>query len=50
MGRKVKVGVIRPENVKVRRKPAPPPRRHKSIKDYDRQRVKEDTRKELGDE
>ncbi len=50
MGRKVKVGVIRPEDVKVRRKPAPPSQRHKSMKDYDRNRLKEETRKERSDE
>lgn len=50
MGRKVKVGVIRPEDVKVRRKPVPPPRKHKSIRDYDRQRVKRNIQKELDSE
>ncbi len=50
MGRKVKVGVIRPEDVKVRRKLAPPSRRHKSPREYDRARMKEETRKEQDDE
>ncbi len=50
MGKKEKVGVIRPEDIKVRRRKAPPVQRHKSPRDYDRKRLKEDIRKEIDNE
>jgi len=46
----IKVGVIRPGDVKVRKKSPPPTQVQKSPKDYDRKRVKEETRKELDNE
>jgi len=46
----IKVGVIRPADVKVRKKRPPPTQVQKSPKDYDRHRIKEETRKEAEDE
>jgi len=46
----VKVGTIRPADVKVRKKSPPPTQVQKSSKDYDRKRMKEETRKEVNDE
>jgi len=46
----IKVGTIRPGDVKVRKKSPPPTQVQKSPKDYDRKRIKEETRKELNDE
>jgi len=48
--KKVHVGTIRPGDVKVRKKSAPPTRVQKSGKDYDRKRLKEELRKEAEDE
>jgi len=48
--KKVHVGTIRPADVKARKKSAPPTRIQKSLKDYDRKHVKEQTRKEVEDE
>ncbi|MCF6208565.1 MAG: hypothetical protein L3J61_04170 [Ghiorsea sp.] len=45
-----KIGVIHPEDIKVRKKNPPPTQVQKSPKDYDRKRMKEDTRKEVNDE
>jgi len=45
-----KVGVIRPADIKVRKKNPPPTQIQKSPKDYDRKRLKEETRKEINDE
>jgi len=46
----IKVGVIRPDDVKVRKKNPPPTQVQKSPKDYDRKRLKQETRKEISDE
>jgi len=46
----IKVGVIRPGDVKVRKKNPPPTQVQKSPKDYDRKRLKQETRKEISDE
>jgi len=46
----IKVGRIRPGDVKVRKKPPPPTRVQKSIRDYDRKRDGEYIRRELEDE
>ncbi|MDQ6958217.1 MAG: hypothetical protein Q9M24_03795 [Mariprofundaceae bacterium] len=46
----IKVGSIRPGEVKVRKKTPPPTQVQKSPKDYDRQRMKQKTRKEINDE
>jgi len=46
----IKVGVIRPSDVKVRKKSPPPTQVQKSPKDYDRKRLKEETRKEISGE
>ena len=45
-----KVGVIHPKDIKVRKKSPPPTQVQKSPKDYDRKRMKEETRKEVDDE
>jgi len=45
-----KIGVIDPQTIKVRKKNPPPTQVQKSPKDYDRKRVKEDTRKAVDDE
>jgi len=45
-----KVGVIHPEDIKVRKKSPPPTQVQKSPKDYDRKRMKEETRKTVDDE
>jgi len=44
------IGVIRPEDIKVRKKSPPPTQVQKSPKDYDRKRMKEETRKKIDDE
>jgi len=46
----IKVGVIRPGDVKVRKKCPPPTQVQRSPKDYDRKRMKEEIRKEMNDE
>jgi len=46
----IKVGVIHPAEVKVRKKRPPPTQVQKSPKDYDRHRIKEEVRKEVADE
>jgi hypothetical protein len=46
----IRVGTIRPGDVKVRKKSPPPTQIQKSPKDYDRKRLKEETRKEISDE
>jgi len=43
-------GVIKPSDVKVRKKFAPPERRHKSARDYDRKKLKEQDLRETADE
>lgn len=45
-----KIGIIHPEDIKVRRKLPPPTQVQKSPKDYDRKRMKKETRKEIDDE
>jgi len=50
MAKKIKIGVIRPEDIKVRKKSPPPTQVQKSPKDYDRKQMKKDTRKEVSDE
>jgi len=45
-----KIAVIHLEDIKVRKKSPPPTQVQKSPKDYDRKRMKEDTRKEVNDE
>jgi len=45
-----RIGSIKPSDIKVRKKPTPPTQVQKSIKDYDRKRLKEQTRKEVEDE
>ncbi|MFQ5345438.1 MAG: hypothetical protein ACE5DZ_05700 [Mariprofundus sp.] len=39
------VGTIKPEDIKVRKKGAPPTQVQKSSKDYNRKRLKQNTRK-----
>jgi len=46
----IRVGTIKPEDLKVRKKLAPPTQIQKSPKEYDRKRIKEETRKEMNDE
>jgi len=46
----VKVGVIRPGDLKVRKKNPPPTQVQKSPREYDRSRIKEEARKEAEDE
>jgi len=46
----IKVGTIKPADVKVRKKNPPAIQVQKSPKDYDRKRLKEETRKELNNE
>jgi len=46
----VRIGTIRPEDVKARKKSAPPTRIQKSTREYDRKHLKEEIRKELEDE
>ena len=46
----ISVGTIKPDDVKVRKKCPPPTQVQKSPKDYDRKRLKEETRKEINDE
>ena len=46
----VKVGVIHPGEVKVRKRNPPPSQVQKSAKDYDRKRLKRKIRKEIDDE
>ncbi len=46
----IKAGTIRPGDIKVRKKSSPPTQVQKSPKDYDRKRMKEETRKEISDE
>ncbi|MDQ7012052.1 MAG: hypothetical protein Q9M29_09545 [Mariprofundaceae bacterium] len=48
--KKIHVGTIRPGEVKVRRRSAPPTQVQKSVRDYDRKRLKEELRKEVEDE
>jgi len=47
---KVRVGTIKPEDIKARRKPVPPVQPHKSPKDYDRKKQKQQDREGLTDE
>jgi len=46
----IKVGTIQPGDVKARKKSPPPTQVQKSPKDYDRKRMKKDTRKEINNE
>jgi len=46
----IHVGTIKKSDLKVRKKLAPPTQIQKSPKDYDRKRIKEETRKEMNDE
>jgi len=46
----VRVGTIRPGDLKVRKKSPPPTQVQKSPKNYDRKKLKQETRKELNDE
>jgi len=46
----INVGTIHPDEVKVRKKSPPPTQVQKSPKDYDRKRMKEETRKEINNE
>ncbi|MDX8389961.1 MAG: hypothetical protein R8M38_05665 [Mariprofundaceae bacterium] len=48
--KKVHIGTIKDSGLKVRKQNAPPTQVQKSPKDYDRKRVKEETRKEISDE
>jgi len=45
-----RIGRIKPSDIKVRKKLAPPTQVQKSPKEYDRKRLKEQTRKEVDDE
>jgi len=47
---KAHIGTIKLSDLKVRKKNAPPSQVQKSPKDYDRKRLKQNTRKEIGDE
>jgi len=38
--KKEHIGTIRPSDIKLRKKLAPPGRRHKSARDYDRKKLK----------
>jgi len=46
----VKVGTIKQSDIKVRKKKPPPTQVQKSPKDYDRKRLKQNTRKEIEDD
>jgi len=46
----VKIGTIRPDDIKVRKKLPPATQVQKSPKDYDRQRMKAELRKEMNSE
>jgi len=46
----IRVGTIKPGDVKVRKKSTPPTQVQKSPKDYDRKRLKKETHKEVNDE
>ena len=46
----INIGTIKTADVKVRKKNPPPTQIQKSPKDYDRKRLKEETRKEINDE
>jgi len=46
----IQVGTIKQSDIKVRKKNPPPTQVQKSPKDYDRKRMKEETRKEINDE
>jgi len=48
--KRVNIGTIKPSDVKARKKSPPPTQVQKSPKDYDRKRLKEETRKEINDE
>ncbi len=48
--KRVNIGTIKSGDMKVRRKSPPPTQVQKSPKDYDRKRMKEETRKEVNDE
>ena len=39
--KRIHVGTIKSSDLKVRKKPAPPAQPHKSPKDYDRQRIRQ---------
>jgi len=45
-----RIGSIKPSDTKVRKKPVPPTQVQKSLKEYDRKRLKEQVRKEVDDE
>jgi len=47
--KRVNIGTIKPNDVKVRKKSLPPTQVQKSPKDYDRKRMKEEARKEVDD-
>jgi len=46
----IPVGTIKPEDIKVRKKPVPPARVHKSPKDYDRKVLRKQNRQEQEEE
>jgi len=48
--KRTKIGTIHPGDVKVRKKIPPPTQVQKSPKDYDRKRLKEQSRKEVSNE
>jgi len=45
-----RIGSIKPSDIRVRKKNAPPTQVQKSLKEYDRRRLKEQVRKEVEDE
>jgi hypothetical protein len=47
---KIRVGTIKESDLKVRKQNAPPTQVQKSPKDYDRKKLKQETREELNDE
>jgi len=48
--KKIHIGSIKSSEVKVRKKNPPPTQVQKSPKDYDRKKLKQETRKEINDE
>jgi len=47
---KVHIGTLKYSDLKVRKKSPPPTQVQKSAKDYDRKRIKEESRREINDE
>ncbi len=45
--KRIHVGTIKSSDLKVRKKPAPPAQPHKSPKDYDRQRIRQQDRSDI---